>query len=302
MRPATVVCAALLLAACQRLGGFEPFEAATEQVSGGLGGVGGTPQAGAGGQEAGAGGQPSGGAPTCPAPPKKDGREMVAIHRKEGGCFWVDEKEVTWNDYDAFLKNSPPEPVLPAACSNKKDFSPAAPCKENALAGVAAATPEDKLKAPVTCVDWCDAKAYCVEAGKDLCPGDYNNPKSPVESAWFAACSSDGENDYSYGTYKADTCKDASNSSCNTKENCLAQVGAFAKCKTPEGAFDMSGNAAEWVEECFGGDATKPDGECFVRGGSAFDESSSTKCDRATSRARNTPGESVGFRCCYMPP
>lgn len=59
--------------------------------------------------------------------------------------------------------------------------------------------------------------------------------------------------------------------------------------------FDMSGNVAEWTDQCSGGG---PKASCVIRGG-AYD--SALACDSLVFRnpaAATVPG--LGFRCCAL--
>ena len=71
-------------------------------------------------------------------------------------------------------------------------------------------------------------------------------------------------------------------------------AGAFTRCKSGYGIWDLSGNAAEWTNSLF--DAAGP--EKAVKGGHAARPSFD---DRCASRRKLAPGAhdvKVGFRCC----
>jgi formylglycine-generating enzyme required for sulfatase activity len=214
----------------------------------------------------------------------------------------MDREEVTRADYSTFLAQYDPKspPPLSPACAAHGSLEPDSKCDADALNGVVAATPDARKNAPITCVDWCDAQTYCRWAGKDLCSGVYSAPDDPAQSMWYAACSSNDTNEYGYGSYKASTCKDADSSDCNSQGMCLGQVGTYPGCKTSEGIFDLSGNAAEWVGECL--DDSGPQSKCLVRGGSASDPPTSTKCAYSVDFPRQATNKTLGFRCCYQPP
>jgi len=91
----------------------------------------------------------------------------------------------------------------------------------------------------------------------------------------------------------------------------LAPVGSFVAGKTPEGLFDMAGNAEEWVGDWFAEyaqapsvDPTGPDSgdERVVRGGSY---GHGRAWLRAAARGHASPGSRAafrGFRCAYEAP
>ncbi len=114
-----------------------------------------------------------------------------------------------------------------------------------------------------------DARNACLDAGKRLCTKD----------EWRAAC---GSEYFPYGSaFDTDAC------ATGLPESAL--TGAYPKCVSASGVFDMSGNLREWVE---GG----------ILMGGAF---SSTTTEVRCSDARNpsdalsyTPTRGDGFRCC----
>jgi len=130
-----------------------------------------------------------------------------------------------------------------------------------------------KGRMPETGVSLAQAKATCHSRGARLC----------TESEWEAACRGEGDSSYPYGSsYRRGVCNtDASRS------GAIAVAGHFPDCVSAAGAFDMSGNVAEWVAE--GG----------VRGGSALDRADG-RCSRSR-RVHTEPAQGfsdVGFRCC----
>ena len=126
---------------------------------------------------------------------------------------------------------------------------------------------------PEVNVSWFDARRLCEQQGKRLC--------SQVE--WRAAC---GRN-FPYGnTFDADRCNTAD---ADGFERSLAQAGSFPQCRSRSGAYDMSGNAHEWVEEQ------------RVVGGGFDSEGDLAGCGYSSAMAPGSSRASVGFRCCADP-
>jgi eukaryotic-like serine/threonine-protein kinase len=127
---------------------------------------------------------------------------------------------------------------------------------------------------PRTNVSFSEAGRICAARGERLC----------TEGEWERACRGKGNASYPYGQ-----AFDATR--CNTKGTGgeLAPSGAFAACKSGAGAYDMSGNVAEWV-------ATGAQ-----KGGTAQQGARESRCSATTRTAPQTGGPLVGFRCCADP-
>lgn len=128
-----------------------------------------------------------------------------------------------------------------------------------------------KGQLPEVMVTWTRAEELCRGRGLRLCTAD----------EWENACRGPKGASWPYG---ASFAPDA----CNTgaKGRKLVASGSLESCKSAAGAYDMSGNAAEWTA-----DRT-------IRGGSAMDRSQGA-CSR--SEPRKGPDRAyrdVGFRCC----
>ena len=125
---------------------------------------------------------------------------------------------------------------------------------------------------PSTLVSFEGAVAACKEKGRRLC--------STVE--WYRACAGPKRWRFPYGNeHEQDRCNEASSSG---SAHDLSRSGARDGCRSSIGAFDMVGNAAEWVAEgvAVGGDATTARPDC------------KTRVDPGQSAALPT----IGFRCC----
>lgn len=263
-------------AGCELIGGFETFQ-----------GAGGGSSTSSSSSSSSSGG---GGTPGCTAstPPGTGGPAMKLAKLVDGACFWIDETEVTVAHYAAFLSSDPSDES--PECAGNTTFAPS-------CAGDAGTQPEAH---PVTCVDWCDARAYCKSVSKRLCRGDgAGNPANAKKSEWFAACVGEAATTYPYGaTYQPDTCNGGDNheSGCNGGGSCsLVEAGSLSGCHGELGASDLSGNAAEWVDECT---STSASGDCAVRGGAANSDSSALRCEGSTVAPRLTNNKLIGFRCC----
>ena len=97
--------------------------------------------------------------------------------------------------------------------------------------------PEDIMNQPVTGVTYAGAQAYCEWAGKQL----------PTEAQWEFAAGGLQEFNYPWGNDRVvnDTVP------ANVNSGSLMDVGSFPDGVSPFGAYDMSGNAWEWVSDFY---------------------------------------------------
>lgn len=124
---------------------------------------------------------------------------------------------------------------------------------------------------PKTGLSLSEAAAVCEEQGRRLC--------APKE--WREACrGASGRRQPYVGGHKDGHCNDAL---AGVPQD-LNRGGARETCVTPEGVFDLVGNAGEWVSDgaVMGGDATTQGASCQTR--------------RKPSKDAQDPA--IGFRCC----
>ncbi len=126
---------------------------------------------------------------------------------------------------------------------------------------------------PKTRVNWFEATKLCKAASKRLC----------TLSEWRGACGSK----YPYGsTFDADSCNTADE---DGFERSLASAGSNKKCRSRSGAYDMSGNVHEWVEER------------RIAGGSFESDEDVASCRYSSAKAPGSSSGDIGFRCCADP-
>jgi sulfatase modifying factor 1 len=274
---------------CEKLIGIEPFQAAGESAGASGGG-------GAGGNVSDAG---------CPeaSDPGKHGPAMARVMRPDGTCFWIDSTEVTVGQYAEFLSGSHgPQGGECAwntsdggsgAATETPGFAPNAACS-----GVDGGLDPDAGGGndPVTCIDWCDALAFCAWAGKDLCHDDGVALSDPAKSDFVQACTAgNASNQYGCACSTPTVCNGSSSG--NAK---LLPVGTSTGCSvkgvepTPAIA-DLSGNAAEWTGWC---SPTTASGNCLSRGGSFASSDSQIACSVGVPIVRTATLPTQGFRCC----
>ncbi|HEX4513211.1 MAG TPA: SUMF1/EgtB/PvdO family nonheme iron enzyme [Polyangiaceae bacterium] len=212
------------------------------------------------------------------------------------GSFCVDSTEVTNAQYHAMSG----APSLPPECKWKT--------------GVTAVGENDDL--PVASVDWCDAFAFCAWAGKHLCGSrngapidDFGPADDPQVSEWYAACSRSGSRLYPYGaTFAATACNgcDRTSACANANGAPATSVGSLAGCNGGyDGIFDMSGNVAEWTNDCDDAGGGKND-DCPPLGGSREGDAGALTCtateENINGSVRSDTATDVGFRCCAAAP
>ena len=127
---------------------------------------------------------------------------------------------------------------------------------------------------PRTDISFADAGRICAARGERLC----------TESEWERACRGRGGASFPYGQAFDPT-------RCNTKgpSGEPAPSGKFTQCRSAAGAYDMSGNVAEWVSS----GANK--------GGNAREGAKESRCSAVTRGVPPAGGPLVGFRCCADP-
>lgn len=206
------------------------------------------------------------------------------------GSVVIDANEVTQADYAAFLASNPSIEGQSAQCAENHRLEPDTGCFENACP-----EGEDCSAHPQTCVDWCDARAYCAWAGKHLCGGisaplDYTDFANPLTSEWSAACTNGGARDYPYGpTYDDQRCNGGD-------ANLSTTIPVGSSGCGDGGAVDLSGNVAEWEDTCL--ESGSSGYECRIRGGSYSSDADDLRCDAAAKAPFESTARDVGFRCC----
>jgi len=201
------------------------------------------------------------------------------VHTVYLDAFWIDQTEVTNKMYakcvDAGQCNSPNS-------STPDNFNN--PSYANH---------------PVVNVDWKMANAYCSWVVRRL----------PTEAEWEKAARGTDARTYPWGEI-IDCDKANYQSSCVGK---TSPIGSYEKGKSPYGAYDLAGNALEWVNDWYSetyyqssplSNPLGPDSGKYrvTRGGSwnYFDFSACTSC-----RSWGNPSysdSSHGFRCARSVP
>jgi formylglycine-generating enzyme required for sulfatase activity len=260
---------------------------------------------------------------------------MAIVARTNGTSYCVDTAEVTKGQYNKFISATVPVTTQPPVCAGNTNFVPGG-------AWPPLQTPDGiafSYAMPVHYVDWCDGYAYCRWAGKQLCGQINGGPVPTTEladagaSAWYNACSAQGQKAWPYSTiYAAGQCNVTGDGGAGvgaaaggygyggvnqdegvyTVANCdlngnigsYADPGGHGACLGGSvNLYQMSGNVAEWEDSCSAIDGGVND-QCRLRGGSytANGDSTQVRCDadRMLERVPTNAAtlKDVGFRCC----
>lgn len=214
--------------------------------------------------------------------------------------YCIDRHEVTAQQYAAFLRAKGDDTGgQPDACSANGSFEPDGTYDppSGGICHDAFYDPLGAPDAPVRCVDWCDAHAYCTWSGKRLCGriggGSGFWPDSDRSaSEWAHACSNGGTTTYTYGdAYDA--------ASCNTDGEQPHDAAALTGCHGTRAPYheirDLTGNLAEWEDAC--DLVTLDPGYCVVAGGSYASHLNATCASDGGERIDRRAAH-IGIRCC----
>lgn len=255
---------------------------------------------GAAGQDGGGG---TGGSPSISCAPGLPGPSMVLIPREEG-AFCIDSTEVTRKHYAEFLSAKKDDlKGQSELCKFNQTYKPfvADPngshlCKEqeNYLA-------PKKPENPITCVNWCQARAYCAWAGKRLCGrlDGVNMVKTEEElykdTEWSYVCSQGGTTKFAYGdSIEENRCR-WTNELTDTSGD--FPVSEKTECRgetTPwNEIMNLGGGAFEWGGSCLDYNNHI---SCQIHGHVTPERLDS--CDNVSLKALNSSRPDLGFRCC----
>jgi formylglycine-generating enzyme required for sulfatase activity len=202
----------------------------------------------------------------------------------EVAAFELDETEVTVAAYDACVRaGACAKPGPPTA-------TPKAPSRDQEP--LCNAGKPGRAAHPMNCVSQEEAKAYCA----------WKKRRLPTEEEWQGAAEGGERRAYPWGAEPpADrACWDGAGSSAGAgKRGGTCPVKAFARGKSPQGAFDLAGNVWEWTASCV--DAACK--QAMVRGGSWVNQAAGVlRGAMRQGEAPTTRSPGLGFRCARTSP
>ncbi|GAC1351628.1 MAG: hypothetical protein NVSMB1_06460 [Polyangiales bacterium] len=263
---------------------------------------------------------------TCPQ--IEGGPYMVQV-----ADFCIDATEVTKRQFKRWRDTNPDVKKQELFCQGNKSSEAlqpkARPPGDPSYCSPSAIDPTVQPDGPVVCVNWCDASTFCRAHGKRLCgkigaaagsegppPDDASKAlNNATVSQWFAACVGDPPTIFPYGNaldkslcngldYQGNRDAALAAIDSNLTVPVASATGCHGKGPPPYGAiFDMSGNVAEWTDNC-----TLPVDDplfssCLARGGCFLTgEPAELACEATPltiTKQRSWFDNHIGFRCCY---
>jgi len=138
------------------------------------------------------------------------------------------------------------------------------------------------FQSPTVAITFWQAASACANADKRLC----------TSREWLWACSGAGLNTmFSYGNVFDGG--DEPGKDCWIKNGPLSLTGSASGCVSPQGVWDMNGNAEEFTD--FAGK------QINLRGGWAYGPPETSACAYDVEFDATTPNGAAGFRCCKDP-
>ncbi len=201
------------------------------------------------------------------------GVDSIPKRKVRTDAFWIDRYEVSVGDYKTYIKATGKEP--PAIWEEHKLFG----------------YPKPDDRHPVVDVNFFEAEAYCLWAGRRL----------PTEAEWEKAGRGTDGRIWPWGN---DLIMDRLNTESVERRNWTQPVGSFPKGVSPFGLHDMSGNAMEWTSSILksypGGMRNIPPDKKFriLRGGSwGMPASPFARVPHREYRLADLAQPDFGFRC-----
>lgn len=154
---------------------------------------------------------------------------------------------------------------------------------------------------PVVNVSWQDAQLFAQWLSKKT----KQQFRLPTEAEWEYAARAGTTTRYSWGADVGDNKANCASCGSRWDNNTTAPVGSFAA--NAWGLYDMAGNAAEWVEDCYSADyqgapldgSAATNGDCkyrVVRGGSWSESSDNIGSAYRDSNMPDFRYSTIGFR------
>jgi len=211
-----------------------------------------------------------------------DGQALLNVLGKQPervwlGEFLLDRHEVTNREYGQFLQALTASRTVQGASSDK-DHTPA----------YWQETQFNQPDQPVVGVDWQDANAFCTWNGKRL----------PTSNEWERAARGTDGRRYPWGnTFGPNRC----NTNESLGEDQTSAVGSHRDCVSPEGVFDLVGNADEWtIDKPVSAEDLKD--PRVIRGGGWNDPGELRGLGYVEiAAAADYRGKELGFRCAKTP-
>jgi len=146
--------------------------------------------------------------------------------------------------------------------------------------------PNIKGQRVLTKVSFSAAANMCSQESKRLC----------TETEWERSCKGTSSNNFPYGeTFAENFCQTKAVGSAAAAGP--ARAGGMPRCKSTVGAFDLSGNVAEWTA----GKLMPGKTDRMVRGGSFRSSDWAARCTSRKNFLPETHRDDLGFRCCKEP-